>query len=71
VEGLGAGDRIDGAIEYSADLFDRATIQEMARQLVRLIEQVVGEDRRVMDLTLDDDALAVAAVAPVEIDLNF
>ncbi|MEC3981387.1 non-ribosomal peptide synthase/polyketide synthase [Amycolatopsis sp. H20-H5] len=48
-----AGGAISGAIEYSADLFDRSTVDSFAQRLVRLLEQVAADgDRRIGDLDL-------------------
>ncbi|MFF2044616.1 amino acid adenylation domain-containing protein [Kitasatospora sp. NPDC058170] len=40
-----APDGLDGVLEYSADLFDRATADALATRLVRLLEQVAREPR--------------------------
>ncbi|MEV7969457.1 non-ribosomal peptide synthase/polyketide synthase [Sphaerisporangium sp. NPDC088356] len=39
----GDGEGIQGWIEYSADLFDRDTVERIAQRLVRLLEQVVAD----------------------------
>ncbi|MEU0518088.1 non-ribosomal peptide synthase/polyketide synthase [Streptosporangium sp. NPDC006007] len=39
----GDGNGIQGWIEYSADLFDHDTVEQVARRLVRLLEQVVAD----------------------------
>ncbi|POM23713.1 Dimodular nonribosomal peptide synthase [Actinomadura rubteroloni] len=45
----GAG--IDGAVEYSADLFDHATVEALAGRLVRLLGQAAADPgRRIGDL---------------------
>ncbi|MET7743782.1 non-ribosomal peptide synthase/polyketide synthase [Streptomyces sp. NPDC005385] len=52
-QGEGAG--IQGWIEYSADLFDHGTAEQLARRLVRLLEQVVADPGRpVRDLDVLD-----------------
>jgi amino acid adenylation domain-containing protein len=46
---------IEGALEYSADLFDPISIQEMTRGFIRLLESVQeNADQRIGDLTLFD-----------------
>ncbi|MFC1433676.1 non-ribosomal peptide synthase/polyketide synthase [Streptacidiphilus sp. N1-3] len=39
----GPGEGIQGWIEYSADLFDRRTVEQLAQRLLRLLEQVVAD----------------------------
>lgn len=51
----------DGAMtisaKYTADIYDRDTIQRMSRQYVRLLEAALaGPERRLVDLPLDDEA---------------
>jgi amino acid adenylation domain-containing protein len=41
-----AGDRIGGKLEYASDLFDRASIERMAGQLLTLLESMVADDRQ-------------------------
>ncbi|MGW9120340.1 MupA/Atu3671 family FMN-dependent luciferase-like monooxygenase [Streptomyces sp. NPDC055663] len=38
-----AGDVLEGAVEYSADLWDRATVETWTREYVRLLRDEVGE----------------------------
>ena len=46
-------DRVEGYLEYAADLFDRQTAERIARSYVRLLEGIVEDpDRRVDDLPL-------------------
>ncbi|WP_169782073.1 condensation domain-containing protein, partial [Streptomyces varsoviensis] len=40
-DAAGAPEGMDGVIEYSADLFDRATVEGFARRLVRVLEAAV------------------------------
>ena len=47
------GDRIDGLIEYSTDLFDRTTIARLAGQLLEFLAAVAAEpDRRLSGIGL-------------------
>ncbi|MFC9977666.1 amino acid adenylation domain-containing protein [Spirillospora sp. NPDC127200] len=39
-------DGVDGAVEYSAEMFDRATVEALAARLVRLLEQAVADPAR-------------------------
>jgi aryl carrier-like protein len=69
------GETIRGAIEYSADLFDRGRIERTARHLASLLEQVSGDDGLALaDLELEpadaETAGAVAGAGPIEIELN-
>ena len=54
----GTAGGIEGYVEYSTDLFDRATARRMAAQLVQLVERAVAEPdvplRRLSLLTGDD-----------------
>jgi amino acid adenylation domain-containing protein len=46
---------LEGAFEYSADLFDPISVQEMTRGFIRLLDSVrVNADQRIGDLTLLD-----------------
>ncbi|GAA1000928.1 hypothetical protein GCM10009555_104660 [Acrocarpospora macrocephala] len=52
------GDALEGWIEYSADLFDEATVERVARRLVKLLEQIVAEPGRPvrdLDVLADDE----------------
>ncbi|MEU8268914.1 amino acid adenylation domain-containing protein, partial [Sphaerisporangium sp. NPDC049002] len=52
----GDGEGIQGWIEFSADLFDRDTVESVAERLVRLLEQVVADPGlRVRDLEIMDE----------------
>ncbi|MFL6292352.1 MAG: amino acid adenylation domain-containing protein, partial [Thermoanaerobaculia bacterium] len=46
------GDRLDGWIEYSTDLFDRATVARLAGWFLRLLESAVEPGRRLSELAL-------------------
>jgi hypothetical protein len=39
----GAPAGIEGAIEYSVDLFDRVTVGKLAARLIRLLEKVTAD----------------------------
>ncbi|HEU4597505.1 MAG TPA: amino acid adenylation domain-containing protein, partial [Pyrinomonadaceae bacterium] len=46
-------DGLCGALEYSTDLFDSATVERLAGHFLRLLEAVAGDaDRRVSDIAL-------------------
>jgi len=47
-----AAERIDCLFEYDTDLFDRATVERLASQLVRLLEAVVADPDQPMDRRL-------------------
>jgi amino acid adenylation domain-containing protein len=48
-----AGQRIDGALEYASDLFDRSSIERMAVHLRILLESMVADDQqRISELNL-------------------
>ncbi|MFJ3670272.1 non-ribosomal peptide synthase/polyketide synthase [Streptomyces sp. NPDC090106] len=58
----GAGDGIQGWIEYSADLFDPATAELLARRLESLLTQVAADPARpigTLDVLLDDERALV------------
>ena len=42
----GCGRAIEGALEYASDLFDRASIERMSAQLLRLLEAMVADDQQ-------------------------
>ncbi|GHH42466.1 non-ribosomal peptide synthetase [Streptomyces umbrinus] len=53
----GAPAGLSGLVEYSADLFDRPTVQRVAERLVRLLHAVaIAPDRRVGDVEILDAA---------------
>src|SRR6185312_15666968 len=41
----GEGEGLSGYVEYSAELFDRATVEEIGEKLVRLLRQAVASPR--------------------------
>ena len=47
------GGRLEGLIEYNTDLFDRATVQRMSRQLEHLLRRLAATDSRVGEHRLD------------------
>ncbi|HEX5870238.1 MAG TPA: amino acid adenylation domain-containing protein, partial [Longimicrobium sp.] len=50
-------DRFEAVLEYSTDLFERATVQRMLRHLERVLEQVSADaDLRLSQLELPDEA---------------
>jgi non-ribosomal peptide synthetase component F len=62
---------IKGVIEYNADLFDRESVAAMARQFLRILEQVAGgQDPSIIDLEMDTSK-ARAASQSIGIELNF
>ncbi|MFI8194541.1 amino acid adenylation domain-containing protein [Streptomyces sp. NPDC085946] len=53
----GAPDRVDGVLEYSADLFDHGTAEALAARFVRLLEAAAaGPDRPISTFDLTDAA---------------
>ncbi|MGW9176669.1 amino acid adenylation domain-containing protein, partial [Streptomyces decoyicus] len=53
----GGPDRVDGVLEYSTDLFDRATAEALAARFVRLLEAAAaGPDRPISAFDLTDAA---------------
>ncbi|MEV5593674.1 non-ribosomal peptide synthase/polyketide synthase [Streptomyces sp. NPDC052496] len=53
----GAPDRVDGVLEYSADLFDHGTAEALAARFVRLLRAVAGApDRPIGTVELTDAA---------------
>lgn len=66
------GDRLEGMIEYSTDLFDSATIQRMCRQFGTLLQAIVANpDRRIDDLPLLTAAERQQAIAGVNPTASF
>jgi len=64
------GETITGVMEYSTDVFERSTIEDLARQFLMILEQSVnGNDPCVMDLRLHRTHAAGAGHI-VDIDLN-
>jgi len=61
------GNGIEGTLHYAADLFDQATVESLARRLVRVLEQVAADPHRrisQLDLHLDDAERELPAEAP-------
>ncbi|WP_190200240.1 non-ribosomal peptide synthetase, partial [Streptomyces djakartensis] len=53
----GGPDRVDGVLEYSADLFDHGTAETLAARFVRLLETAAtGPDRPISSLDITDAA---------------
>ncbi|HEX4915980.1 MAG TPA: amino acid adenylation domain-containing protein, partial [Vicinamibacterales bacterium] len=58
------GDALEGVFEYNADLFERSTIERMARHYLKLLEDIVEHpDRPISALTIlpDDERRALVA----------
>ncbi len=62
-----AGERIEGVLEYAADLFDRSTVERMTTHLLSVLEGMVADDqKRISNL----DLLTKAQRQQVLLDFN-